>query len=145
MNMSDMIGVLSAKGLKVTPQRLAVLGALVALPNHPTADSIKAYVNEQFPSLALGTVYNILDVFFEKGIVTKVKTDRDFVRYDIEVNGHHHLYCDECDYIENYFDEELDNLLQSYFQRKGIPNFNIRDINLQIVGSYINHNPPKNL
>jgi Fur family peroxide stress response transcriptional regulator len=66
------------------------------------------------------------------------------MRYDVEMHHHHHLYCEECDYIENYFDEELDKLLFGYFERKPIPDFNIRDINLQIIGSYKNHKPTKN-
>lgn len=144
MNSSDLSKLLAEHGLKVTPQRLAVLNALKEIKDHPTADAVKEFVHKKHPNLALGTVYNILETFCERGITRKVKTDRDFMRYDVEMHHHHHLYCDECDYIENYFDEELDKLLFDYFERKQIPDFNIRDINLQIIGSYKNHKPTKN-
>lgn len=142
---SELVEILTKNKLKVTPQRVVVLEALMSLKDHPTADAVKEYVRKNHPNLALGTVYNILETFCEKQIIKKVKTDRDFMRYDIEMHRHHHLYCDECDYIENYYDGELDKLLQEYFNKKKIPNFNIKDINLQIVGSYKDHNPNKKI
>jgi len=143
MSSSDFTKILTGNGLKVTPQRIAVIEALMALKDHPSADAVKEYVQRNHPNLAMGTVYNVLEVFCKTGIIRKVKTDRDFMRYDIEMHRHHHLYCEECDYIENYYDNDLDELLQEYFNKKGIPNFNIKDINLQIVGSYKDHKPTK--
>jgi Fur family peroxide stress response transcriptional regulator len=143
MNYSELTKILSENDLKITPQRVAVLEALIELKDHPSADSVKDYVQKGHPNLAIGTVYNILETFCKKGIIRKVKTDKDFMRYDIETHRHHHLYCDECDYIENYYDEALDLLLQNYFSEKRIPDFNIKDINLQIVGNYKDHKPNK--
>ena len=143
MSYSELIKILSDNDLKVTPQRVVVLEALMALKDHPSADAVKEYVRKSNPNLATGTVYNILETFCEKGIIRKVKTEKDFMRYDIEMHRHHHLYCDECDYIENYYDDELDKLLQDYFNKNKIPNFHIKDINLQIVGNYKDHKPNK--
>lgn len=143
MNYSELVDILAEKELKVTPQRLAVLEALTMLKTHPTVEDIKEFVRKKNPNLALGTVYNILDTFYEKRIVTKVKTDKDFVRYDMDMHKHHHIYCEECDSIENYYDDELDQLLQGYFKKKRIPNFEIKEINLQITGNYIEHKPTK--
>lgn len=136
MNYSNIVNILSNSNLKVTPQRVAVLEALYALKDHPTADAVKEYVRKNHPNLAIGTLYKILETFCEKGIVKKVKTDRDFMRYDIDMHRHHHLYCEVCDTIENYYDEGLDALLQDYFSKKQIPNFEIKDINLQIIGNF---------
>lgn len=142
MNYSELKNILEEKGLKVTPQRIAVLEALYGLKNHPSADEVRKIIQEKYPNIALGTLYNILDTLCEHNIIRKVKTENDFMRYDIEMDKHHHIYCDECDYIENYYDEELDKMLVDYFNRKGIPNFNIKEINLQIVGSYKDHVKP---
>ena len=141
MNYSELTKILSDNDLKVTPQRIAVLEALMDLKDHPSADAVKEVVRRNHPNLALGTVYNILEAFCKKGIIRKVKTDKDFMRYDIEMHNHHHLYCHECEYIENYYDEELDELLQNYFEKKRIPNFKIKEIKLQINGSYKDHKP----
>jgi Fur family transcriptional regulator, peroxide stress response regulator len=141
MNLSKITKILVEKGLKVTPQRIAVMEALSHKKDHPTAECIIDFVRKNHPNIAVGTVYKTLETFVEKKIINKVKTDRDIMRYDIETHKHHHLYCDECEHIENYYDDELDELLRDYFNKKKIPDFNIREINLQIVGSYPNHKP----
>lgn len=139
MNKEKIRTILLENGLKITPQRVTILEALIDIKDHPTADAIKEYVVKNNPNLATGTIYNILETFCQKGIIKKVKTEKDIMRYDIETNSHHHLYCDECDYIENYYDEELDQILKNYFEKKKLPEFNIKEINLQIIGSYKKH------
>jgi Fur family transcriptional regulator, peroxide stress response regulator len=124
--------------LKVTPQRQAILEAVYSLGNHPTADMIIEYIRKIHPGIATGTVYNVLDVMVEKGLVKRVKTDKDAMRYDGVIARHHHIYCAETERIEDYFDEELDELLQSYFRSKDLPNFKIEDIILQINGNFKN-------
>jgi Fur family peroxide stress response transcriptional regulator len=56
-------------GLKVTPQRIAILEAIYTLNNHPTADNIMAYIRKTHPNIAIGTVYKVLDVLVEKGLI----------------------------------------------------------------------------
>jgi Fur family peroxide stress response transcriptional regulator len=130
--------ILKSNHLKITPQRVAVLEAFRYLANHPTADKIIEFIRKNHPNIATGTVYKTLETFVEKGIVKKVKTDRDVMRYDHIVEQHHHLYCSESDRIEDYFDDELNNLLVDYFHQKQIPNFKIEDIKLQIKGKFNN-------
>lgn len=129
---------LKDKQLKVTPQRVAVLDALNQLKNHPTADKIKEYVVKNHPNIAVGTIYKTLETFVEKGLVKKVKTEKDVMRYDAILENHHHLYCEETERIEDFFDEELDSLIDKYFQKKKIPNFKVKDIKLQIIGTFNN-------
>ena len=124
--------------LKVTPQRVAVLEALNNLKNHPTADKIKEYVVKNHPNIAVGTIYKTLDTFVEKGLIKKVKTEKDVMRYDAILENHHHLYCEDTERIEDFFDDELDSLIDKYFQKKKIPNFNVNDIKLQIIGTFNN-------
>ena len=123
-------------GLKVTPQRHAILEAVYTLGNHPTAEQIIDFIRKAHPGIATGTVYNVLDVLVENKLVRRVKTDKDAMRYDGILQKHHHIYCAESDRIEDYFDEELDDLLQDYFSKKKLTNFNIEDINLQIKGNF---------
>ena len=127
---------LKNSNLKVTPQRMAVLEALNNLKNHPTADKIKEYVVKNHPNLAVGTIYKTLETFVEKGLVKKVKTDKDVMRYDAILENHHHLYCEDTEQIEDFFDDKLNNMLEEYFKKKNIPNFKIKDIKLQIIGTF---------
>ncbi len=124
--------------LKVTPQRVAVLEALTNLKNHPTADKIKEYVVKNHPNIAVGTIYKTLETFVEKGLVRKVKTEKDVMRYDAILENHHHLYCEDTERIEDFFDNELNDMLEKYFEKKKIPNFKVKDIKLQIIGTFKN-------
>lgn len=136
MKISDIRGILSSKDLKVTPQRIAVLEALNTLAQHPSADKIIEFIRNKHPNIAIGTVYKTLETFVKKDIIQKVKTDRDTMRYDYIMEKHHHIYCNESDRIEDYFDKELNNLLEDYFYKKKIPDFTIEDIKLQIIGKF---------
>lgn len=134
---------LQDKGLKVTPQRLAVFEAIIQLKNHPTAENIIDYIKNNHPSISVATVYKVLDSLVENNLVQKVKTERDVMRYDAVLSNHHHLYCAETDRIEDYDDAELNQLLSDYFKSKKIKNFSIQDIRLQITGKFTNKNIPK--
>lgn len=127
---------LKDNNLKVTPQRIAVLEALASLKDHPTADKIKEYVVKNHPNIAVGTIYKTLETFVEKGLVKKVKTDLDVMRYDAILDKHHHLYCENTERIEDFFDEKLNKMLEDYFKKKEIPNFKVKDIKLQIIGTF---------
>ena len=127
-------------GLKVTPQRIAVLEVVIKLNNHPTAEQVIEFIQKNHPNIAIGTVYKILETLVEKRIIKKVKTDKDIMRYDAITENHHHLYFTDTDKIEDYFDDKLDNMLENYFAKKKIPNFQIDDIKLQIIGKLKNLN-----
>jgi len=132
--------ILSESGLKVTPQRVAVLETFNILQKHPTAEQIIAQVRSKNPDIATGTIYNILDTLVGKKIICRVKTDRDIMRYDSAMEKHHHLYCSESEEIKDYYDDELNVLLENYFRKKVIDNFLVDDVKLQIVGKFTNIN-----
>jgi Fur family transcriptional regulator, peroxide stress response regulator len=123
--------------LKVTPQRLAVLEVFSKTRSHPTAEKIVESVQKNHHNIAVGTVYLILDTLCKKGIIQKVKTERDIMRYDSVSERHHHLYCAESNRIEDYIDDDLNEILSRYFKEKKIPDFIIENITLQIQGKFI--------
>ncbi len=136
MNIEDYRTELKRCGLRVTPQRLAVYEAVDMLHDHPTADEVSQYIRKKHPDIATGTVYKTLDTLVEKDILRRVKTDSGLLRYDAVKDTHHHIYCTHCDRIEDYYDEDLNEILHNYFRNKEIPSFLIEEIKLQIVGRY---------
>lgn len=124
------------KGLKITPQRIAILEAIYQLDNHPTVEDIFKHIGKENPNIAKGTVYKVIDALVENDLVQKVKTDKEVMRYDGVTKKHHHLYCSTCDLIEDYYDEELDELLRNHFKNKKIDGFKMEDIVLQIRGTF---------
>jgi Fur family peroxide stress response transcriptional regulator len=134
--MDDLPNKLVSKGLKVTPQRISILETVHHLNNHPTAENIIDEVRRKHPNIATGTVYKVLETLVEHDIIKKVKTDRDVMRYDGITESHHHLYCSACDQIEDYHDQELDNLLKRYFDTKVLNGFKIEEFIVQIKGKF---------
>lgn len=127
---------LVGKDLKITPQRMAILEAIYELKNHPTAENIIEYIRQKHPNIATGTVYKVLETLVDNGLIKKVNTDRDFMRYDGIMETHHHLYCSTNEVIEDYHDPELDKMLKDYFLSKNIPGFQIEEFVVQIKGSF---------
>ncbi len=138
MNFDKLRNKLVEQNLKVTPQRLAVLEAMHTLEDHPTAERVIEFVRKKIPNISAAAVYNILEVFASKGIISKVKTEKDIMRYDIITETHHHLYDENSEKIDDYFNEELDKILKDYFKKRNIPGFEIKDIRLHIHGKFKN-------
>ncbi len=137
MKLEEISKRLVEKNLKVTPQRLAILEAIIRLNNHPTAENIIEFIRKSNLHIATATVYKVLDALIEKGLIKRVKTEKDVMRYDAITESHHHLYCSLSDRIEDYNDGELNKMLESYFAQKMIPDFQIEDIRLQIIGKFL--------
>ena len=137
MGTGNTIEKLVKAGLKITPQRMAVFEAVIELRNHPTAENVIDFIKTNHPNIATGTVYKTLETFVSKGLIKKVKTDRDIMRYDAMTEPHHHLYCSSSDHIEDFMDPELQKMIEEYFTKHKIPNFKIEDIKLQIIGEFL--------
>jgi Fur family peroxide stress response transcriptional regulator len=83
---------LKKSGLRVTPQRMAIMQTLRQSKEHPTAEMIHQKIREQYPNIALGTVYYTLEKLVESGIVTALgPVGDDHVHYDGDMTVHSHL------------------------------------------------------
>jgi Fur family peroxide stress response transcriptional regulator len=100
------------RGVAVTPQRLAVIRALLDSENHPSADEIGAAVRRRNPHVSLATVHRILEQFCEVGEARKVTLLHDVARYDGNVEAHHHILCVRCRRVHDIELPEVDKLLE---------------------------------
>jgi Fur family transcriptional regulator, peroxide stress response regulator len=100
------------RGIAVTPQRLAVIQALLAAENHPSADEICAAVRRRHPHVSLATVHRILEQFCEVGEARTVTLLHDVARYDGNVEPHHHILCVRCRRVDDIEIPEVDKLLE---------------------------------
>jgi len=137
MKVDEIVNKLVDKGLKVTPQRIAILEAIIKLDIHPTAENVIEYIRKNHPNIATATVYKVLDALVENNLIKKVKTEKDVMRYDAVTEKHHHLYCSLSERIEDFIDDELNQILENYFEKKRIPGFQIDDIKLHINGKFL--------
>ncbi|MBV8356660.1 MAG: transcriptional repressor [Deltaproteobacteria bacterium] len=98
--------------LSITPQRLAIIRALLAAENHPSAEEICAVVRRKHPHVSLATVHRILEQFCQVGEARKVTLLHDFARYDGNVEPHHHVLCVRCRRVHDIEIPEVDKLLE---------------------------------
>ncbi|MEO2066415.1 Fur family peroxide stress response transcriptional regulator [Thermovibrio guaymasensis] len=91
-------------GLKVTPQRLAVYREIVSRHDHPSAEELYENLKEKIEGISLTTVYRTLASLEKAGLVQRVPTLKDKVRYDAKVEPHSHFICVKCGRI---FDLEI--------------------------------------
>jgi Fe2+ or Zn2+ uptake regulation protein len=87
------------RGLKITPQRVAIFRALHGNPRHPTADAVYADVAAAMPSISLRTVYQTLNDLAEMGEIQSIDLGTGASRFDPNVDEHHHLVCERCSTI----------------------------------------------
>ena len=99
----NMIGQLKEKGLKITPQRLAIIDALVENRHlHPGANLIHAAAGKKAKRISLSTVYATLKEFSENGLIKQLEFDRMENRYDGNLSEHINLICKRCGAIIDY-------------------------------------------
>ncbi len=102
LDLSDPTGVskvLHDKGLRATPQRMAVLVAIGQL-SHPAAEEVARLVMESYPTLSLATVYNTLDTLENQGLIRCFKVEGRR-RFDLRTEAHHHLWCTKCQRMDD--------------------------------------------
>ncbi|SMP11331.1 Fur family transcriptional regulator, peroxide stress response regulator [Desulfurobacterium pacificum] len=83
-------------GLKLTPQRLAVYKELISRTDHPGAEELYESLKEKIEGISLTTIYRTLASLERAGLVIRVPTLRDKVRYDARTEPHSHFVCLEC-------------------------------------------------
>ena len=111
--------------LKMTPQRLAILDYLKDNIEHPSAETIFKAMKEKYPTMSFATVYNTLSTLNKAGRLRQLTIDPDKMRFDPNLEPHHHLICIRCGKI---VDVKVDcGLKLPYSVKKGF----------EIVGNHI--------
>ena len=102
MGLEGIIGRIRGRGYKATPQRVAVLEALLA-ERHQTLEGIRS----RCPWVGMVTVYRALDLFSALGLVRRLDLG-DGPRYELAEDHHHHLICEGCGSVEEFEQCPLD-------------------------------------
>lgn len=108
--MQEISKLLREKGLKVTPQRLAIYSMLTSTNEHPTAEMLYKKLVIENPSISLATVYKTLDSFKLSGIVKELSLGENSARYDAITKKHSHVVCNCCGRVKDIVHEKLNNL-----------------------------------
>lgn len=96
---TDFTQVLRSADLRVTRPRLAVLGAVEALP-HSDTDAIIGAVRRDLPEVSHQAVYDSLRTLTVAGLLRKIQPSGSVARYERRVgDNHHHVVCRSCGVI----------------------------------------------
>ena len=85
-----------SRGLNPSYQRVRILEHLMERRDHPTVSMVYDALSGEIPTLARATVYNTLNAFVEKGLVTALTIKSEETSYDFKREAHHHFLCRRC-------------------------------------------------
>ncbi len=91
---AEMVACVRASGLKLTPQRLAIVRELAGDPTHPTAQELVERLRPALPTMCFATVYNTLDALAAAGLCSSLALSPGPARFDPNMDAHHHAVCD---------------------------------------------------
>jgi Fur family peroxide stress response transcriptional regulator len=98
---------LKTNGVRMTPQRHAILSFLMDTKSHPTADDIYKALSPTYPSMSVATIYNNLRLFVEAGLVRELTYGDDSSRFDADLSDHYHAICKGCGSIVDFLHPPL--------------------------------------
>jgi Fe2+ or Zn2+ uptake regulation protein len=100
LNIESVESMAQHRGMKMTPQRRAIIDYLQRAENHPTTEDVFRAVNEKFPMTSRATVYNTVGWLKESGMLNEV-FEGGIVRLDPNFDRHHHFVCRQCGRVED--------------------------------------------
>ncbi|MHB8718703.1 MAG: Fur family transcriptional regulator [Candidatus Dormibacteria bacterium] len=88
---------LRAAGLRVTPQRVAILEVLSAAEGrHLSADDVFAQLSTSSLRLDRSTAYRVLADLTDRRLLTQVRFADGVARFEVQSRTHHHAVCVRC-------------------------------------------------
>lgn len=110
--LKEALDTLKVSGVRITPQRHAILEYLINSMTHPTADEIYKALEGKFPNMSVATVYNNLRVFKDVGLVKELTYGDSSSRFDFTTHDHYHAICESCGKIVDFQYPGLDEVEQ---------------------------------
>jgi Fur family peroxide stress response transcriptional regulator len=97
-------------GIKLTHQRLEIFQAVASSLEHPSAEAVHRAVQASTPTVSLDTVYRTLWLLTDLGLLATLGPRQDSVRFDANVENHHHYVCTRCGLVRDFESDELNAL-----------------------------------
>ena len=81
MERAEVEKLLRENKLKVTKTRVEVMMFLRNTSLHPSAEMIMKELKERGLSISFASVYNILEIFYEHGLIHRMKDENNVMRF----------------------------------------------------------------
>jgi len=92
----DVIGVLRARGLRMTPQRRAIVAEIMRTRGHISPTALARKVQGEMPEVNASTVYRTLSLLEDVGVLSHAHLEGGAEYHRAEEAGHVHLTCSNC-------------------------------------------------
>ena len=104
--------ILRRKGLKYTPQRVAVLEEILKDQGHRECEDIYLALKQSGRHVSRATVYRTMDILVKNNFARKMELGDGRSRYESKINSphHDHLICTSCGNIIEFVDQDIENL-----------------------------------
>lgn len=125
--------ILKEKGLKATPQRLAVHEAMLKL-GHASADMVAEQMESAgFTRITIASVYNILSTLADLRVYSRRMSSNNKMYFDVNTFKHLHLYDRTCNEYRDVLDDELVGLVESRLKGRRFRGYTVDHVDIQIV------------
>ncbi len=124
---------LQTRGLRKTPERFAVLDAVLTMKGHFDADQLYLHMREEGSRVSRATVYSTIDRLTDSGLLARYRFRGKQARYEMMLgtDQHHHLICEVCGSISEFIDKRVDRLARDAARTM---EFSMHDAALHIIG-----------
>ena len=107
-------------GVKLTHQRLEIFREIAGSTEHPDAETVYRGVRARVPTVSLDTVYRTLWLLDGLGLITTLGPRRESVRFDPNLEHHHHYICVQCGLAKDFESADLNVLtIPAYVKKFG--------------------------
>ena len=100
-------------GLKLTPERRAILEQFYSIHDHIEADELLFHLRREGVRVSRATIYRTLDLLVNAGLARRIRLGKDHAYYEhiLGREAHEHMICLGCDRIIEWLDPELTALV----------------------------------
>lgn len=104
---------LTGHGLKLTPERRAILREFYGIHEHIEADELLFHLRRNKVRVSRATIYRTLDLLVQAGLARRIRLGKDHSHYEhiLGREAHEHMICLGCDRIIEWLDPDLSQLV----------------------------------
>jgi len=110
MPANEVMELLRSKGLRMTPQRRAIVAEVMRTQGHISPTTIARKVQGEMPGVNASTVYRTLSLLEEIGVLSHSHLESGAEYHRAEEAGHVHLTCSRCGIEDDLSIEEAEAL-----------------------------------
>ena len=93
---ADVIQTLRGRGLRMTPQRRAIVAEIMRTQGHISPTALARTVQGEMPGVNASTIYRTLSLLEEVGVLAHAHLESGAEYHRTEEAGHVHLTCSSC-------------------------------------------------